>query len=418
MTPSSYPAALSALNVVRADDEGQNVAVASSPHFPQALDLPLQWDLTRRQANGGGGGGGNGSATGNGTTLAPPGNTTQDGPPPQQNMMGQGGTPLSVFTFVIAVALFALVISFVLFRTWRSRRRGLQFDGNHNPDSIARFLGLTGKIEDHYVPPKLWEARFVPPPSNEKSQSQVQMDAKSMWTNLMPLAASLPVSLYLETGAAADGDSKGTAATGRDTAGQGDSSAVAGTNGGAAKDGAKEEEDKQKKNNDKDPQEPMPGSVNVSVLIAMPSPPKNKDALPELMLGTAAVPILVSPPRFEDVGPAASSSRAAATPTGSTLTEWSKDGRSEVGYFPPPAPPMSAQRSQPPTRAQLLALIDVARRAKEQQRAASGVSSDATQQAAENQPAGDEAAVTDPQARTDGTPGNGTPTGVPAAAER
>lgn len=172
------------------------------------------------------------------------------------------------------------------------------------------FRGLGGEVEDTLVPPKLWEAKVVP--------QKTDLSEKGGWQNLMPVAASLPTALYSTTGAAS-----------------------------LRKDDEKDKE----KNKDKeaaaalDGDARISGSVNVSVLIAMPSPPKGDgEELPELMLGTAAVPIYT---RTSRTPAAAAASSAAGT-----------------SYFHP-SHANNAPATSHPTRAQLLSLYKAAQDAKE-----------------------------------------------------
>lgn len=171
------------------------------------------------------------------------------------------------------------------------------------------FRGLGGEVEDTVVPPKLWEAKVVP--------QKGEMSEKGGWQNLMPVAASLPTALYNTTGAAS-----------------------------LRKDDEKDKE----KNKDKeaaaalDGDARISGSVNVSVLIAMPSPPKDGEELPELMLGTAAVPIYTRTSRT----PAATGASSAAG----------------TSYFHP-SHANTAPATSHPTRAQLLSLYKAAQDAKE-----------------------------------------------------
>lgn len=252
-----------------------------------------------------------------------------------------------------AVALFALVISFVLFRTWRSRRRGAHFIGYDHTEGFARLLGIGSNIEDSSVPPKLWEARFVP----YSDKPQVQTGNRSVWNNLMPVAASLPVSLYMQLGAAdgAFNDKAKTESRTHSTPSNANNPASAAVPTVGANEHDNDGDENEEK---KDLDEVMPGSVNISVLIAMPEPPKRKDALPELMLGTAAVPIYSSQ-RHDDTT-MSSSLRTSTTATVSAGVARMTD----VRYFPPTT--VSAQATAP-TRAQLLALVAAARQAKDRQ---------------------------------------------------
>ncbi|PWZ00361.1 hypothetical protein BCV70DRAFT_199649 [Testicularia cyperi] len=101
-------------------------------------------------------------------------------------------TPPSVFTLIIAIALFVLVVCFVLLRiivrNRRLRRLGLLPDG-----PFDRILGPTREIEDTLVPPKLLEARiahdFRPTPHDSDTKTKG-------WDAVMPISAALPPTLY------------------------------------------------------------------------------------------------------------------------------------------------------------------------------------------------------------------------------
>lgn len=135
----------------------------------------------------------------------------------------------------------------------------------------------------------------------------------------MPIAASLPSNLYTATGA------------------QKMLSAL--------------EDDKKEADTDAaDASERIPGSVNVSVFIAMPSPPKQDgEELPELMIGTAAVPIFSRPTTAHADAPT-----TPAAPNGEYFGE-QQDA----------TPPATANKQfSHPTRAELLALYKLAREVK------------------------------------------------------
>lgn len=148
----------------------------------------------------------------------------------------------------------------------------------------------------------------------------------------MPIAASLPGNVYTATGAQkylASLDDQG-----------------------KAKKAA--EDDKQ------DPHERIPGSVNVSVFIAMPSPPKQDgEELPELMIGTAAVPIF-SRPSANTPNPEAQSSTSKNTPT--PAGEYFGAQRDSSSPFSPSSTSMNSFSH--PRRMELLNLYKVAREVK------------------------------------------------------
>ncbi|KDN37251.1 hypothetical protein K437DRAFT_296604 [Tilletiaria anomala UBC 951] len=120
-------------------------------------------------------------------------------------ILGDGGSsppasPASVFTFVIAIALFIVVVAFVLLRIFlrnrRLRRMGLFVD-----DDFVRggFLGTSTRItEDPLVPPKLWEAKIAEVRKTDSAWrgEANKNDAVYTWDALMPVAAALPPNLY------------------------------------------------------------------------------------------------------------------------------------------------------------------------------------------------------------------------------
>lgn len=120
----------------------------------------------------------------------------------------QGAPPLSVFTFIIAIALFVLVVSFVLLRIFVRNRR-LRRLGIYPESPIERLLGGAPKeYEDNLPPPKLWDAKIAD--IGAHNQNAIAKAEKSWlgggvgagdvkdygWDALMPVAAALPPSLY------------------------------------------------------------------------------------------------------------------------------------------------------------------------------------------------------------------------------
>lgn len=224
---------------------------------------------------------------------------------------------------------------------------------------MSRFFGIPGKIEDNSVPPKLWEARFVPYKDQEASASYGSISSGHQqvagWGNLMPVSASLPVSLYMDVGTDASAVNDKEKSTSRRNGGRSsisnNNTKAQASSGGIESEGGETTVD--------NPEERIAGSVNISVLVAMPSPPKSKDALPELMLGTAAVPIFTRQQQQQTDESTPMNKGLTNAYAGSSAFQ----GGSAPGYFPPPTP----QAPLPPTRAQLLALILAARQAKEMQ---------------------------------------------------
>lgn len=144
--------------------------------------------LLRRQQ----GGGDNGTA--------PPQGNGNNGPP--------GSAPLTVYTFIIAIALFVLVVSFVLLRIFVRNRRLRQL-GLYPESPIERLLGGAPRdFEDTLPPPKLWDAKIADVrASNSSALARAEKsvlgggvgagDVKEYgWDALMPVSAALPPSLY------------------------------------------------------------------------------------------------------------------------------------------------------------------------------------------------------------------------------
>ncbi|SAM86512.1 probable conserved hypothetcial protein [Ustilago bromivora] len=109
------------------------------------------------------------------------------------NPFSGSSTPPSVFTLIIAIALFVIVVCFVLLRivmrNRRLRRLGLL------PDSgpFDRLLGPTREIEDTLTPPKLLEARIA----HDFRPAAYDAEIKARgWDALMPISAAVPPVLY------------------------------------------------------------------------------------------------------------------------------------------------------------------------------------------------------------------------------
>ncbi|SPO41718.1 uncharacterized protein PSFLO_07200 [Pseudozyma flocculosa] len=102
------------------------------------------------------------------------------------------GTPPSVFTLIIAIALFVLVVAFVLLRiivrNRRLRRLGLLPDG-----PIDRILGQAREVEDTLAPPKLWEAKIAHDYMPQRTDPEAKLRG---WDAVMPVSAALPPSVY------------------------------------------------------------------------------------------------------------------------------------------------------------------------------------------------------------------------------
>ncbi|CAO1624123.1 unnamed protein product [Jaminaea pallidilutea] len=319
--------------------------------------------------------------------------TASSGPSYKPFYANDGGSqPAPFFTFALAaVALFVIVVAFVLLRICvrnrRLRRMGLLPEGG----PMERFLGAGGlpagfgtrePPEDNVVPPKLWEARIVPMAakngagkvapspswndeiSRDEKSAAAASDAGSGWGSLVPMAASLPTSLYVSTGAASgtsppSSTTAAAAAVAAESGPTSKSSKKKKHNSNAAKSGTEEATAAERTDLD----ETLPGSVNVSVLIAMPSAPKGDgEELPELMLGTAAVPIYVRAP--------------AKAPDAVSNQDGVVGGNSAPGYFNTPHHASQQQQASVaknssnglrchPTRAQLLSLFEAAKEAKE-----------------------------------------------------
>ncbi|UZJ56774.1 hypothetical protein CBS101457_006094 [Exobasidium rhododendri] len=140
--------------------------------------------------------------------LVPAGNNTSNAQPSPTNGNDRQGAPLSVFTFIIAIALFILVVSFVLLRIFLRNRR-LRRLGIYPEGPIDRLLGGTiREHEDTLAPPRLWEAKIADVRGGsaeedfraEKSALGGGVGAGDVkqngWDALMPVSAALPPNLY------------------------------------------------------------------------------------------------------------------------------------------------------------------------------------------------------------------------------
>lgn len=123
--------------------------------------------------------------------------------PAAPNNPGTGqGAPLSVFTFIIAIALFVLVVAFVLLRIFVRNRR-LRRMGIYPEGPIDRLLGGNFReFEDNLPPPRLWEAKITEVGAgglaSEKSGLEIESSETKRhgWDALMPVSAALPPNLY------------------------------------------------------------------------------------------------------------------------------------------------------------------------------------------------------------------------------
>ncbi|PWN32830.1 uncharacterized protein FA14DRAFT_174505 [Meira miltonrushii] len=160
---------------------------------------PLDWSPTKIEY---------GKRQQSGSNPPPSESTNNNGTQPSTNPNSQGAPPLSVFTFIIAIALFVLVVSFVLLRIFVRNRR-LRRLGIYPESPIERLLGGAPKeYEDNLPPPKLWDAKIADISAHnqgalakaEKSWLGGGVGAGEVkdhgWDALMPVAAALPPSLY------------------------------------------------------------------------------------------------------------------------------------------------------------------------------------------------------------------------------
>lgn len=107
--------------------------------------------------------------------------------------------PVPFLAFAVtAIALFVVVVCFVLLRiivrNRRLRRLGLLPEG-----PFDRFLGPTREIEDTLVPPKLLEARITHDFRPDVDSTEAKRHG---WDAVMPISAALPPSLYADLFAA------------------------------------------------------------------------------------------------------------------------------------------------------------------------------------------------------------------------
>ncbi|EPQ27932.1 uncharacterized protein PFL1_04676 [Pseudozyma flocculosa PF-1] len=100
-------------------------------------------------------------------------------------------TPFLAFA-ITAIALFVLVVAFVLLRiivrNRRLRRLGLLPDG-----PIDRILGQAREVEDTLAPPKLWEAKIAHDYMPQRTDPEAKLRG---WDAVMPVSAALPPSVY------------------------------------------------------------------------------------------------------------------------------------------------------------------------------------------------------------------------------
>ncbi|KAK0525641.1 hypothetical protein OC834_005093 [Tilletia horrida] len=272
------------------------LAARLEPSHPLLQELELE----RRQNNGGGTG-----------TAVP----TQSQNPGDPN--SRPGTALSVFTFIIAIALFVLVVAFVLLRIFVRNRRLRRLGLLPGDLSGSRIVGPAREIEDTLVPPKLWEAKIADLEEVQKLKAARASPNEKVqdWDGIMPIAAAFPTHLYVslvpdgskaedilngatapmtETGGnqpAAEGGARSAARRGlgrflRKSEGvTTDSNLWSATGsdplnhpqGGPGNGGLASDEAALAARNDV----PMPAAVNVTVLIAMPSP---KTVVPSVKL--------------------------------------------------------------------------------------------------------------------------------------
>lgn len=163
--------------------------------------------------------------------VAPVGSTTATPPNSSDNSDGGDrkglGTNPSIFTFVIAIALFAIVVGFITLRMIYQRRRGRPFFGRRaqasGPGNEETTLSraATGTqdtsraaentprsaivtVDDPLKPPKLWDAKvadydtlatlgYTYPAS---SGPEAQGAGTNAWDRIMPVAAALSPQLY------------------------------------------------------------------------------------------------------------------------------------------------------------------------------------------------------------------------------
>ncbi|KAK0555064.1 hypothetical protein OC845_000437 [Tilletia horrida] len=109
--------------------------------------------------------------------------------------------PASFLPFAIAaIALFVLVVAFVLLRIFVRNRR-LRRLGLLPGDLVgSRMLGPAREIEDTLTPPKLWEAKIMDLEEVQKLRATRAAPVNKIqdWDGIMPIAAAFPTQLYAE----------------------------------------------------------------------------------------------------------------------------------------------------------------------------------------------------------------------------
>ncbi|KAK0540074.1 hypothetical protein OC842_000648 [Tilletia horrida] len=252
--------------------------------------------------------GGSGSNTGGGGGGGGGGN----------NLLNDANLPAPFLAFAVAaIALFVLVVAFVLLRIFVRNRRLRRLGLLPGDLSGSRIVGPAREIEDTLVPPKLWEAKIADLEEVQKLKAARASPNEKVqdWDGIMPIAAAFPTHLYVslvpdgskaedilngatapmtETGGnqpAAEGGARSAARRGlgrflRKSEGvTTDSNLWSATGsdplnhpqGGPGNGGPASDEAALAARNDV----PMPAAVNVTVLIAMPSP---KTVVPSVKL--------------------------------------------------------------------------------------------------------------------------------------
>lgn len=128
------------------------------------------------------------------------------------NPLFGGSFPTAYLAFgLVAIALFVLVVSFVLLRIFVRNRR-LRRMGIYPEGPIDRFLGGTiREYEDTLAPPRLWEAKIADVYTDHDGSTDVKTEKGTSswesraggnatmqrgWDGLMPISAALPPNLY------------------------------------------------------------------------------------------------------------------------------------------------------------------------------------------------------------------------------
>ncbi|KAK0557900.1 hypothetical protein OC846_000195 [Tilletia horrida] len=99
-----------------------------------------------------------------------------------------------------SIALFVLVVAFVLLRIFVRNRR-LRRLGLLPGDLVgSRMLGPAREIEDTLTPPKLWEAKIMDLEEVQKLRATRAAPVNKIqdWDGIMPIAAAFPTQLYAE----------------------------------------------------------------------------------------------------------------------------------------------------------------------------------------------------------------------------